>query len=208
MTKVSTASAETTRKTRKSTSKVASDKPQELNPNDVIVPVEPEAELVAAPRPTKKPTQKPAPSLKPEDFVVVRNGFNGRLVYRSRNTGETYTWDAFGSEQEIELRELKRARNSSKAFFINNWFMFDDPAVIDWLGVGMFYKNTLGIDKLDELFSMPPADIEQTIRLLPKGQKETVANRARELVKQGGVIDSVRVIEALERSLGITLIQR
>jgi len=83
--------------------------------------------------------------------------------------------------------------------------MFDDPAVPDWLGVGMYYKTALAVDEIDALFEMSPVEIENTLRTLPAGQKETIANRAKELVRAGEKIDSVRVIHALERGLGITL---
>ena len=64
-------------------------------------------------------------------IVTVRNGFQGRLVYKSKKTGEVFIWEEFGAEQDMELAELKSARSSSKKFFINNWFVIDDPEVID-----------------------------------------------------------------------------
>lgn len=143
--------------------------------------------------------------LRPEDYVTVRNGFNGKLVYRSRNTNEVFIWDGLGAEQDMELRELKHARNTARGYFINNWFMFEDPAVPEWLGVSMYYKNALELEDIDSLFEMTPTEIEKTIRALPAGQKETIANRAKELLRTGDKIDSIRVIHALERSLGITL---
>ena len=203
------ASNVTTQETKRKTSAVRTkaapkapvvDKPEETP----AVTTEPTADTTARAAVSKPATIKSKPELNPEDFVIVRNGFNGRLVYKSRNSGETYVWDEFGSEQEIELRELKHARNSSKAFFINNWFMFDDPDVIEWLGVGMFYKASLSIEEIDNLFSMRPTEVENTIKVLPEGQRETIANRARELVAHGE-IDSIRLIEALERSLHVKL---
>lgn len=169
----------------------------------VEIPVVPaEVEAVA---PVMKTVAPKKPELKPEDYVTVRNGFNGKLVYRSRNTNEVFIWDGLGAEQEMELRELKHARNTARGYFINNWFMFEDPAVPEWLGVSMYYKNALELEDIDALFEMTPTEIEKTIRGLPAGQKETIANRAKELLRTGDKIDSIRVIHALERSLGITL---
>lgn len=145
--------------------------------------------------------------LQATDYVTVRNGFNGKLVYKSRGTGEVYVWDSFGAEQEMELRELKNARNSSRSFYENNWFMFMDPDVAKWLGVSMYYKNSLDLDEIDDLFKDTPNEIEKALKNLPAGQKDTIAQRARELVKNDG-IDSVSVIHVLERCLGITLLQR
>lgn len=182
--------------------------------NETAVPVEAPAAVVVE-QPAEEPAEahvketKPAAKreLKPTDYVTVRNGFNGKLVYKSRGTGEVYAWDRFGAEQEMELRELKNARNSSRSFYENNWFMFNDPEVPKWLGVSMYYKNSLDLDEIDDLFKDTPNEIEKALKNLPAGQKDTIAQRARELVKNDG-IDSVSVIHVLERCLGITLLQR
>ena len=145
----------------------------------------------------------------PNQYITVRNGFHGTLVYKSRKTGEVFIWDSFGSEQEIELSELRNARNSSKAFFINNWFMFDEDYswVIDYLGMRQYYKHSLTIDAFDDIFKQTPAQIKKTIAELSDGQKKTVAYRASELIANGE-IDSRKVITALEEALGIQLIEK
>ena len=78
---------------------------------------------------TKKPVVPK--EIDPNQIITVRNGFQGRLVYKSKRTGERWSWESFGAEQDMELSELKNARNSNKKYFINNWFMFDEDWVID-----------------------------------------------------------------------------
>lgn len=140
-------------------------------------------------------------------FITVRNGFQGRLVYISTRTGERYVWDSFGAEQELELRELRNAKNSNKKFFVNNWFMFDEEWVIDYLGVGQFYKNSLKLSEFDAIFEKSPEEIHEIIAKMPEGQKKSLAYRAMELVI-AGEIDSRKMITALEESLGIELIEK
>lgn len=143
----------------------------------------------------------------PDQYVTVRNGFQGRLVYKSKRTGERFVWDSFGSEQDMELSELKNARNSNKKYFINNWFMFDEQWIVDYLGMGQYYKYAISIQDFDKLFEKPADEIEQTISKLSDGQKKSVAYRARQLIADGG-IDSNRLISMLEKCLGIELIER
>lgn len=145
--------------------------------------------------------------LDPNEFVTVRNGFNGKLIYCSKRTQEEFVWPAFGDEQDIQLQELKNAKNTAKAFFENNWFLFDDPAVIEYLGVSRFYQNALTYDNFDDLFDMSPEEIERKVALLSDGQKLSVRYRARQLIEEGA-IDSRKVITALEDSLGVELIER
>ena len=47
--------------------------------------------------------------------VTVRNGFQGRLVYKSKRTGERFVWDSFGAEQDMEMSELRNARELNKS---------------------------------------------------------------------------------------------
>mgnify|MGYP004647444741 CR=1 FL=1 len=139
-------------------------------------------------------------------YVVVRNGFQGTLVYTAR-TGETYIWDSFGSEQEIELRELKNAKSSHKKMFENNWFMFDEPWIIDYLGVGQYYRNAISIDNFDDMFKKSPDDLKDLIAGMSDGQKKSVAYRARQLINDG-TIDSRKTITALEEALNTELIEK
>ena len=157
--------------------------------------------------PIEKAVKKPVvKAFDPHQIVTVRNGFQGKLVYKSGKTGEKFTWDEFGAEQDMEIGELKAAKSSNKKFFINNWFMFDDPEVVDYLGVGQYYKFALKIDEFDSLFEKTPAQIEATVSKLSAGQKKSVAYRAKQLIAEEG-IDSHKVISVLEKSLGIELIE-
>lgn len=143
----------------------------------------------------------------PAQYVVVRNGFQGRLVYKSKRTGEKFVWDEFGAEQEMELRELRNAKNSNKKFFINNWFMFEEDWIVDYLGVRQYYKNAISIDGFDDIFTKKPDEILRLMKGISDGQKRSVAYRAKELITSRE-IDSLSVIDALEKALGIDLIEK
>lgn len=143
----------------------------------------------------------------PNQIITVRNGFQGRLVYKSKRTGERFVWDAFGSEQDMELSELKNAKNSNKRFFINNWFMFDEDWVVDYIGMRQYYKGAIPIQDFDKLFEKPAAEIEKVVSKLSGGQKKSIAYRAKQLIAEGG-IDSNKTIAALEKCLGTDLIER
>lgn len=156
---------------------------------------------------TEEKTTFSAKEIDPNQIITVRNGFQGRLVYRSKRTGERFVWETFGAEQDMELSELKNARNSNKKYFINNWFMFDDAWVVDYIGMSQYYKFAISINDFDKLFEKPADEIEEVISKLSDGQKRSVAYRARQLIADGG-IDSNKTITALEKCLGTELIER
>ena len=173
------------------------DKASEANKNDATEPA-PEVEK-------KKPII--AKDIDPDQYVTVRNGFQGKLVYKSKRTGEKYIWDAFGDEQDMQLSELKNARNSYKTFFINNWFMFDEEWIVDYLGLNQYYRYAVRLEDFDKLFEGDIEDAVDAISKMSKGQKKSVAYRARDLIAQE-VIDSTKMIKALEAVLGTALIER
>lgn len=171
-----------------------------------------EGTSTAAERPAaevSETTTKPVvpKEIDPNQIITVRNGFQGRLVYKSKRTGERWSWESFGAEQDMELSELKNARNSNKKYFINNWFMFDEDWVIDYLGMRQYYKNSLNIQDFDQLFKKPVGEIEDIISKLSEGQRKSVAYRAKQLIAEEE-IDSNRVINTLEKCLGVELVER
>ena len=142
-------------------------------------------------------------------YITVRNGYPGQLVYTSKRTGEKFFWEHYGDEQDIQLMELRNARNTSKKFFDHNWFVFDEEHdwVIDFLGVRAFYNNIINQEGIDALFKKSPKQIGTELAALTNGQKRTVAYRAMEMIRNKE-IDSLSVIEVLEKGLGVALIER
>lgn len=146
-------------------------------------------------------------TLTPNTFVTVRNGFNGRLVYKSSRTHEKFVWEGFGAEQDIELQELKNAKSAHKAFFERNWFLFDNPEVIQYLGVEKLYTDALNFDEFNELFTKTTDEIKLRISTMPEGQKQSLIYKAKQMIAEGE-IDSIKTVDALEESLGVELIER
>ncbi len=171
------------------------------------------AKTSAAAAETSEPKAEPEKIIPKEvdlhQYIPVRNGFHGMLIYKSDRTGEIFRWDSFGEEQDIELQELRNAKNTAKSFFINNWFMFDDEYkwVIDYLGMRNFYKYALDVDGFDDIFSKTPAEIKKIVKEMSSGQKTSLRYRALDLIASGD-IDSRKVIAALEEALGIDLIEK
>jgi len=176
--------------------------------------IEERAGSASEPVEEEKPTPLEGPAAKPRreekvdeaQYVTVRNGFHGALVYISSRTGERFNWPEYGDEQEMELRELKGAKSSQKAFFTENWFLLDDW-VIQYLGVEAYYKHSADRHELDHLLKAAPDKIASEIAQMSHGQREAITYRAKEMIKSGE-IDSLRTITALENALGVELIEK
>lgn len=192
------------RGSRSQTAKEAKVTAVEITEEDRVV----EESAVEEVRSTREEVKTFVPkTIDPDQYVTVRNGFQGKLIYISKRTGEKFEWEGFGDEQDMELSELKNARNAYKIFFINNWFMFDEAWIIDYLGMGQYYRNSIPINRFDEVFEKSPDEIEMMVSKMPEGQKHSLAYRAKQLIAEGG-IDSNRVISSLEKCLGVELIEK
>ena len=154
-----------------------------------------------------KAVEKEVPKMVDESqYVTVKNGFHGKLVFISPRTGEKFYWDNYGDEQDIELRDLKGAKASAKAFLEKNWFLLDEW-VIRYLGVDSYYRHAITPGDCDKLFRLPVRDLKTEIDAMNDSQRSSVIVRARELIKSGD-LDSLRVITALEKALGVELIAK
>lgn len=142
-------------------------------------------------------------------IIPVVNGFPGRLVYVSKRSGESFVWEQFGDEQDMELKELRNVKSAAKAFFINGWMTFSKEYawVIHYLGLEQYYKQALDLDEFEGLFEKSPAEVKKIISKLSTGQKQSVAYMAREKVISGE-IDSRKLIQTFEEALGVELIER
>ena len=71
--------------------------------------------------------------------VDVINGFHGKLTYIGKNSGAFVEWEEFGDRQVLDLKRLK-CFCFSKEIFKENWWLFDDPDVIEFLREKNFKK--------------------------------------------------------------------
>lgn len=148
-----------------------------------------------------------AKEIDPHQIITVRNGFQGTLIYKDKRTGADYRWEDFGDVQDIELGELRSARGSAKKFFENNWFLFDEEWVPEYLGMGKYYKHALNSEDFDGIFTKSPDELEAVLAELSDGQRKSVGYRARQLIASGE-IDSRKIVSTLEHCLGVELVEK
>lgn len=147
--------------------------------------------------------------------VLVTSNCYGQLVYKSKKTGFQIEWDNVSSQQYLTLEELLTMRNTYRKFFERNWVIIEGftdeeysnisaEEILEFLQVKQFYVNLLCPDNIDELFKMSSEEIEKRVATTSSGNKDFIIIRANELI-ESGELDSLRVINALEKSLNCEL---
>ena len=76
----------------------------------------------------------------------------------------------------------------------------------EYLGLSQYYKFAIPISEFDKFFEKPASELEKALAKLSKGQKQSVAYRARQLISEGA-IDSNKTIATLEKCLGVELVE-
>lgn len=141
----------------------------------------------------------------PHELIPVKNGFHGRLTYKSRRDGTEVVWAEYGDEEFLEYQELKSARSSQKKFYTENWWIIDYE-YLEVLGVLKFYENAINEESIDSLKNKSPDKIKEIVSKMSNGQKKSLSYKVIEMIKTGE-LDSVKTINALKESLNLNQIE-
>lgn len=200
-----------------------SEKAKEVKVTEVEVKKETKPKATPKPKPkaTKKPTKTQAekavekitqtvskPATKQQrdmnEMVSVICITNSPLIYESRSQmGYRIDWDGYLSENWIEYKELVNMRNSQRAFFEEPWVICEWDVLED-LKVTQYYKNLIDLENLEDIFKKPIDELEETLKIVPKGIKHLIVDKAYEL-RKSRELDSISVIEIIENTLNVDL---
>lgn len=137
--------------------------------------------------------------------VACRSVVSGELIYISRRTNEPIEWEDYGDIQYITVEDLNTMKSQQKAFLTKPWIIIEDEDVIDHLGLRSIYEGILPIEDLEAfLLETDINELVQAVRKAPKGIKELLVDKAREMVADER-LDSMRTIKALNVELNIDL---
>ena len=138
-----------------------------------------------------------------DDTILCRSIAAGKLVMIGAATGMVYRWPDYGSEAEVEYKDLASAVRAHSGHVYEPYFIIEDEDFVDeFVELKKFYKEKFTIRELTDILLMNDNEMENKISILPKGAREQLINIASTKISTGE-LDSVRKIKALERILGV-----
>ena len=146
----------------------------------------------------------------PNTRVEVKSNFYGTLFYQSSVTGTVVEWSNYGDVNIMTLAELKNMRNSQRRFFVDNWVTIigeDAQEILEWLQIDKYYGEYSDIGDIDEVFDWTPAKIKSEVSKMPSGLKNSIALKAYDMI-EGGELDSINKIRAIEEATGCDLMEK
>lgn len=137
------------------------------------------------------------------EMIDVKCIVHGGLNYITIQ-GFEVVWDSYGDIYPLEYKELIHMMNKYKRFFTEPWIIVEQDVLED-LHATHFYKNLIDYDDIDSVFTKTPEQVRDILSKAPDGTKRLIADRATDALRKG-TLDSVKVIDVLQKELNIELI--
>lgn len=185
------------------TRKTANKEPETERNEEAVVEKKTASQQTAS-QPSKR--RKILASLDPNELVELESRVMGTLIYVS-TTGYTIEWSEFGDVHLVPISELIKMRNEQPAFFRNHWvypISENSDSVIEALQLDRYYQKLSDLQNFDDLFDYEPEQLALIMKDEPVFMKENVARRAEQMIADGK-LDSVSVIDAIEKATGYSI---
>lgn len=139
------------------------------------------------------------------DLITVMNNTTGRYGYIGRS-GYSFELEEYGDTAQVPFGELQLMRSSSQKRHLEEAFIIilNDDAVAQ-LNYTKLYEHVLDGQSVEELLSQPHR-LEETLSKMPLAMRETVTTIAKQKYMNRTLFD-IRVIEAIEKSLNVKIIE-
>lgn len=124
----------------------------------------------------------------------------GRVVYKSKKTGEVFKWLETGDDQYFTVQDVLDMDNQSHKFLRTPWLLIDDEEVIEAMGLTKMYGYINRLEDIDQFLASPLEEIEEVCQNLSKGYKNNLARIVNQKVENKELRDVV-VIRKLQELL-------
>lgn len=124
----------------------------------------------------------------------------GRVIYKSKKTGEVFKWLETGDDQYFTVQELLDMDNQSHKFLRTPWLLIDDDEVVEALGLTEMYSYIKRSEDVEEFLKSPLEEIESICHKLSKGYKCKLATTVSTMIENQELRDVV-VIRKMQELL-------
>ena len=130
------------------------------------------------------------------DYILCRSLWSGGLNITSQS-GNLYRFDDYGSECEINYRDLvTMIRRNSEHIFLPRFVILDEDFLEDFPTVKRVYGTMYTKEDLVEILELPLAHMKREIEKLPKATKDNMRNLVATQIAKG-TLDSISKVRAL-----------
>ncbi|MGL6081363.1 MAG: hypothetical protein ACRC4N_02500 [Gammaproteobacteria bacterium] len=137
-------------------------------------------------------------------IVEIRSGLPGTLFYHCERTNKDFTFQEFGTRDEMTYEELLILKNRYPKYLTEAWLLIlENQELQKEFGLTEIYKNIVHPDKVDDLFALDVNELREVIDKMPEGAKSAFLNIAMKKVEDG-TLDSQQKIKMIEGKFNIS----
>jgi hypothetical protein len=117
--------------------------------------------------------------------VLVMNNTTGLLIFVNKRTQAEFVIEGYGNFEEMLVSDLINMRSSAPALLNEGYLIILDDEVVDYLRLNKVYENILKPEDIDTFFKQNDAKMREILTKCPRGMKELLFDKAREMIKSG-----------------------
>lgn len=135
-----------------------------------------------------------------EDGILCRSITEGLLIVEGPKTSAPYRFVEYGSELEIEYRDLVAIVRQKYDYIKHPYFVIlDEDFVNEFPQIRNLYATNYPLDDIRSILSKPTEEMVEIIKTLPSGAKESLKNMVATDVSLGRIneIDKLKALNSI-----------
>lgn len=193
--------------TRKNTNTVKVDNTVNNNENTSAVTTETPTETI-----TETPVQREVPKLtaasyKPDDLILCRSMFAGKLLFTGIKTKMTYEFSNIGDVQYIEYQDLRAAMVTGVISLTAPYIIVEDEVLLEdphWKKISDLYNQLYSSEDVEKILNLPAPQFKEAFFNLPIGFKKTINTLVATRIEEG-TFDSMNKVRIIDDICGTDL---
>lgn len=143
----------------------------------------------------------------PDDTILCKSVYAGRLLYEGRKSKIVYEFSNMGDTQYVEFQDLRASALSKADVLYKPLIMIDDEDVLKdraFSKLNNIYENLYDDEDIEILLDMPTKKFEKELKLIPVGMRSTVATIISTRIREGS-FDSYNKAKIVDELCGTDL---
>ena len=159
----------------------------------------------------EEPKFRSLPQIPQHEMFEVRSLVHNPLIYIDKRSGNVYEWMNYGDVEMLPLSDIMTMRNRDRKFIDDMRVSFEDDELIHAFNLVDKYNEVFSVFNEDVLLDRNANELREILPKLPKGVKNSIISRAREIAQQeieSGdfvLLDSTVKMKLIEEHLGLDL---
>lgn len=148
-----------------------------------------------------------AASYKPDELIMCRSMFAGKLLFTGIKTKMTYEFSNIGDVQYIEFQDLRAALVTGARTLTAPFIIIEDEVLLEdphWKKIKDLYDQMYSASDIERILELPTVEFKEAFLNLPIGFKRTINTIVATRI-ENGTFDSMNKVRIIDEVCGTDL---